>query len=109
VLRCSACQTRFTAPLPLGVAPEKYDATADVAIAMAKYSAGLPFYRLARVQQAFGVPLPESVQWERVEAVANAVHPVFLHLQKLPAFLEQSAAQQTALFKLLATQRPWFP
>lgn len=66
VLRCSACQTRFTAPLPPGVAPEKYDASADVAIAMAKYLAGLPFSRLARVQQAFGVPLPESVQWERV-------------------------------------------
>ena len=59
MLRCSACQTRFTAPLPSGVAAEKWDASADVAIAMAKYSAGLPFYRLARVQQAFGVPLSE--------------------------------------------------
>jgi hypothetical protein len=57
VLRCSACQTRFTAPLPRDVPPEKYDASADVAIAMAKYSAGLRFYRLARVQEAFGVPL----------------------------------------------------
>ena len=36
VLRCSACQERFTAPLPAEVAPEKYDATCDVSIAIAK-------------------------------------------------------------------------
>jgi transposase len=104
VLRCSACQTRFTAPLPSGVQPEKWDASADVAIAMAKYSAGLPFYRLARVQQAFGVPLPESVQWERVEAVADAVHPVFLHLQKLAARGEVVYADDTGV-KILACIR----
>jgi hypothetical protein len=37
VLRCSTCQERFTAPLPAGVAPEKYDATCDVSLAIAKY------------------------------------------------------------------------
>ena len=52
VLRCSACQQRFPAPLPEGVPAEKYDATADVAIVMAKYAAGLPFYRLAQRQKA---------------------------------------------------------
>jgi transposase len=104
VLRCSACQTRFTAPLPAGVPPEKYDATADVAIAMAKYSAGLPFYRLARVQEAFGVPLPESVQWERVEAVADAVHPVFLHLMTLAARGEVLLADDTSV-KILSCIR----
>lgn len=101
VLRCSACQTRFTAPLPDEVPTEKYDATADVAIALAKYSAGLPFYRLARLQSAFGVPLPESVQWERVEAVADAVHPVFLHLQRLAATGEVLYADDTGV-KILA-------
>src|SRR3982750_1000719 len=52
VLRCSACQQRYTAPLPAGVPAEKYDATADVAIVMAKYAAGLPFHRLAQMQQS---------------------------------------------------------
>jgi transposase len=85
VLRCSACQQRFTAPLPEGVAPEKYDATADVAIAMAKYAAAMPYYRLARLQAGFGVPLPSSVQFQRCEAVANALLPVFLHLRELAA------------------------
>jgi hypothetical protein len=104
VFRCSACQTRFTAPLPEGVRPEKYDATADVAIAMAKYSAGLPFNRLARVQKAFGVPLPESVQRERVEAVADAVHPVFLLLEKLAARGEVLFADDTGV-KILSCIR----
>ena len=77
VLRCSSCQQRFTAPLPDGVPAEKYDATADVAIVLAKYAAGLPFHRLARMQQSLGVPLAESVQWERCEAVADALLPIY--------------------------------
>jgi transposase len=85
VLRCSACQQRFPAPLPEGVPPEKYDATADVAIVMAKYAAGLPFHRLAQMQEAYGVPLPASVQWERAEAVADALLPVYLYLRILAA------------------------
>ena len=85
VLRCSACQERFTAPLPAGVAPEKYDATCDVSLAIAKYGAGLPWHRLERMQEVFGVPLPESAQFERCEAVADAALPVFLHLQGLAA------------------------
>ena len=54
VLRCSACAERFTAPLPAGVPAQKYDATADVAIALYKYAAGMPFYRQARVQAMCG-------------------------------------------------------
>jgi transposase len=85
VLRCSACQERFTAPLPEEVAPEKYDATCDVSLALAKYGAGLPHYRIARVQESYGVPLPESVQFERCESVADAALPVFLYLRRLAA------------------------
>ena len=85
VLRCSACQERLTAPLPAGVAPQKYDPTCDVSLALAKYGAGLPLYRLARLQESYGVPLPESVQFERCEAVADAALPVFLYLRRLAA------------------------
>jgi transposase len=85
VLRCSACQERFTAPLPQEVAPEKYEASCDVSLALAKYGAGLPLYRIARLQQSYGVPLPESVQFERCEAVADVALPVFLYLRRLAA------------------------
>jgi hypothetical protein len=36
------------------VKPEKYDETCDVSLALAKYGAGLPWYRLARLQESFG-------------------------------------------------------
>lgn len=85
VLRCSACQERFTAALPAGVSEQKYEATADVALVLAKFAGGIPFYRLARLQASCGVPLPESVQFERCAAVADAALPVFLYLQRLAA------------------------
>jgi len=77
VLRCSACAERFTAPLPEGVPAEKYDPTADVALALYKYGAGVPFYRQARLQEMIGVPVPESVQYERCAVVAGCVRPVY--------------------------------
>src|SRR5262249_25056870 len=76
---------RFTAPVPAGVTPEKYDATCDVSLAIAKYGASLPWYRLARMQESFGVPMPESVQFERCESVADAALSVFLHLRRMAA------------------------
>lgn len=85
VLRCSACQQRYTAALPAGVKPQKYDETCDVAIVLAKYGAGIPFHRLSRFQEAFGVPLPGSVQFARCEKIADAVLPIYLHLRSLAA------------------------
>lgn len=86
VLRCSGCDQRISAPLPEGVPEdEKFDSTADVTIALLKYGAGMPFYRQAGLQEACGVPLPESVQFERCEEVANAALPVYLHLRELAA------------------------
>ncbi|MDQ3255301.1 MAG: transposase, partial [Acidobacteriota bacterium] len=88
VLRCSACAERFTAPLPEGVPAQKYDPTADVAIALYKYGAALPFYRQARLQAMCGVPLSESVQYERCALVAECVRPVYEELVRLAASAE---------------------
>jgi transposase len=87
-LRCSACQFRYEAPLPEGVAPERWDASADVSIVMARYAAGLPFYRLAKLQAAFGVPLSQGTLWDRVLEVAEAVRPVAEHLAELASRAE---------------------
>lgn len=37
------------------------------------------------MQKSYGVPLAESVQFERCEVVADAALPVFLHLRRLAA------------------------
>jgi transposase len=85
ILRCSDCELTFTAPLPPNVPYEKYDATADAAMILAKYRYGVPWNRLSQWQSSFGVPLPSSVQFDRAEAVANILFPIFLNLQLLAA------------------------
>ncbi len=85
VLRCGKCQQRYVAGLPAGVKAEKYDETADVMVAILKYGTGLPMYRMERLQESMGVPLPAGTQFERCEEVAKAGHPVYLELKRQAA------------------------
>jgi transposase len=74
-LRCGACGKVFTAQEPDGVGPEKYDETAAAMIAQLKYGSGIPFYRLERLEEQLGVPLPAATQWEIVEEAAELLKP----------------------------------
>ena len=72
-LRCNLCGEVFTAPEPEGIGPEKYDAATAAMIALLKYSSGMPFYRLERLESLLGIPLPASTQWEIVEEAAEVI------------------------------------
>jgi hypothetical protein len=85
MLRCAKCQERYEAPLPEGVADERYDASCDATIALMRYGAGLPWHRLSGLQAMGGVPLGEATMWERCEATADAALGVYLHLERLGA------------------------
>jgi transposase len=74
-LRCGACGQVFTAEEPEGVGPEKYDETAAAMIAQLKYGSGIPFYRLERLEDQLGIPLPAATQWEMVEEAAEVIKP----------------------------------
>jgi transposase len=74
-LRCNLCGQVFTAPSPPGVGDEKYDETAASMIGLLKYGAGLPFNRIEKLEQSFGIPLPASTQWEVVERAAKLIAP----------------------------------
>lgn len=74
-LRCGACGQMFTAQEPEGVGPEKYDETAAAMIAQLKYGSGIPFYRLERLEEQLGIPLPAATQWEVVEEAAEVIQP----------------------------------
>ena len=65
-LRCGLCGKTETAPLPEEAGPSKYDPTVAAMIAALRYGQGLPWNRIEELQQAAGIPLPASVQWERV-------------------------------------------
>ncbi|MBI4937290.1 MAG: IS66 family transposase [Nitrosomonadales bacterium] len=75
-LRCNACGQVYTAPAPEGVGAEKYDATVAVVIALLKYGSGVPFYRIAKLQSRFGLPMPMATLWEIVEEAADSLKRV---------------------------------
>src|SRR6266850_403782 len=85
-LRCNLCGEVFTAKAPEGVdEEEKYDVTVGSMIAMLRYGSGFPMHRLERMQTSMGIPLPASVQWEIVCAVAIRITPVFDELVRQAA------------------------
>ena len=97
-LRCDTCGKVFTAPTPPEAGVEKYDPSVGVMAGLMRYGSGMPFYRLERLQQSLGVPLPSSVQWEQVDRVARDLEPVYDHLLYL-------AAQSAVVFNDDTTMR----
>jgi transposase len=95
VLRCSACQDHCVAPLPEGVSRKRFDETADVAIVISKYGSATPSHRLARMQESCGIPIAESVMYERSQEVVQAVEPVLKELEQLAADSEVIFADDT--------------
>ena len=78
--RCASCGKVFTAPLPPEAGTEKYDVSVGPTVALLRYGCGLPHYRLARLQESLGVPLPESTQWEVMLPNAEAAGPALQEL-----------------------------
>lgn len=75
-LRCNACGKIYSARPPAEVGRRKYDEGAAAMIALLKYGGGFPFHRLAKLQQAMGVPLPASTQWDILRDAAPGLAPV---------------------------------
>ena len=84
-LRCNLCGTIFTAPLPEEAGEQKYDESAKAIIALLKYGAGMPFYRLDKLQQSLGIPLADSTQWDLVEQMGNRVYPALGEFERQAA------------------------
>ena len=45
-----------------------------------KYGTGMPVYRLAKLPEHLGVPLPSSTPWEILEDAKNAIEPAYEEL-----------------------------
>jgi len=69
-LRCALCGAVFTAPAPPEAGTSKYDPSVGTMLALMRYGAGQPMYRMDQWQTHFGVPLPASTQWELIEAAS---------------------------------------
>jgi hypothetical protein len=84
-LRCNLCGQLYTAEAPEGVGTEKYDETAAGMIGLLKYGTGMPFHRLARLEQSLGIPLPAATQWEVVQRAAVLLAPAYAELVRQAA------------------------
>jgi len=84
-LRCNLCGKVFTASAPGNITGKHYDETAKAMIAILKYGCGFPWYRMEKLQESLGVPLPASTQWDKTESAADRIYPAFDELKRQAA------------------------
>lgn len=97
-LRCNLCGEVFTAQPDEG---PKYDAAAGAMIALMRYGTGVPLKRLEQLQNALGIPLPATTQWDIVEKAAMPAHPAYKELVRQAAQGELVHTDDTSM-KILA-------
>ncbi|MEI7488007.1 MAG: IS66 family transposase [Chryseobacterium sp.] len=108
--RCNACLAIFEANFEGKNAP-KYDEGAHAIIAMLKYGASVPFYRLEKIQKHLHTPMPASTQWDLMENLGNHLYPIWQSLLKMAAdgnkfFIDDTKAKVLALLKENKDQSP---
>jgi transposase len=94
------------APEPAGIGPDKYDESAAAMIAQLKYGSGIPFYRLAKLENSLGIPLPPSTQWEIAEETAAVIRPAFEELIRQAAQSEVLHNDDTGMRVLRLAREP---
>ena len=87
-LRCNACGHIVRAKAPEGFTAERFDESVPATVALMKYGAGLPFYRMARLTRNLGLPLAASTQWDLIRKVAPRLDPVVEELIRWSAQAE---------------------
>jgi transposase len=95
LLRCNACGEMFKPEMPEDVkahienrpkngAPV-FDNGAKAMMALLRYGAGFPSYRLQTLQEYLKVPIPTSTQWDKLEEVANVCLFPYREIVKIAA------------------------
>ena len=74
--RCQLCGKVYTAPAPPEAGTAKYAPNVGIMLGRLRFGSGLPHYRMEKMQQDFGVPLPQSTQWELMAESAKDLEPV---------------------------------
>ena len=94
-LRCTLCGQVFTAHGHEEIPKQKYDEPLRANLAIARYYAGLPFYRIEMLQKMVGSPLPDATQWQLMQELCDDVNPVYHELIRLAAQGEMVAFDDT--------------
>lgn len=92
-VRCSVCQTYFTAPLPEKLKDRpKYSPGCVTTLCIHHYYGGLPFKRLETLQKLSGVPMADATQYDLVNQFYLSI------IQRLVDVLRQKAADGNSIF-----------
>jgi len=75
-LRCNLCGRVYTAPAPPEAGTAKYAPNVGLMLGLLRFGSGLPHYRMEKMQQDFGVPLPQSTQWKLMEEGSRDLEPI---------------------------------
>ena len=78
-LECRTCLFTHTATAPVDLT-KKYTPKAKATLAYLHYGMGVPYYRLAKMQEMLGVPIAPSTQSELMAAMMGSFHAMFNHL-----------------------------
>lgn len=83
ILRCNLCKARFYTPVPDSIknAP-KYAPSCASTLAIARYSLGIPMFRIEQDQSMHGIPVKDATQWDSHKELYTIVSPVFNELQQ---------------------------
>jgi len=84
-LRCALCGAVFTAPAPAVACQGKYAPNVGIMLGLMRFGSGLPHYRMEKMQRDFGVPLPQSTQWELMAESAKDLEPIGHELSTVAA------------------------
>ena len=103
--RCNLCGQIYTAEAPKGIGKQKYDESVASILGLLIYGGGLPRNRLAKLQGKLGVPLPQSTQWEVLDAAAEKLSPLLKELIRQAAQGEVLHSDDTSR-KILGLERP---
>ena len=79
-LRCNLCGDVYEAEAPEGVGEKKYDESAAAMIGLLRYGTGVPFNRLAGLEENLGMPLPPATQWDIVKQTTQLIRPAYEEL-----------------------------
>ena len=75
-------------------------------IAQLKYGSGVPFYRLEKLQDSLGIPMPAATQWEIVEEAAEIIKPALEELIRQAAQGEVLHNDDTSMRILRLAREP---
>jgi len=84
-LRCELCGELYTAELPAEAGTRRYDESVASTIAVLKYDASMPLFRLEGFLESFGIRLSDATMWQILSSADGDLRPILDELYRQAA------------------------